>query len=221
VPRSILGGELSLLMSEHFETHARLLIDGTLITNVLGFDPLLSATWSADLDQLVQQATFRLHLGIESESISPLVTLAPSFDTRPLFDVGRNIVLQTACIPPGGIAEASDWHSVFDGILDDYDPASEPEDDVLTLTARDKCSLVLDTWIEDPEVITAPMPVGEWLAILWALGGGSALDFPPFVVVGDPSFVVNASPTSALVTPISSTLDAMRQAGLLNGRDLR
>jgi hypothetical protein len=57
VPRSILGGELALIQSEHFETYARLLIDGTLIENVLGYDPFQSATWSADLDQHDQQAT--------------------------------------------------------------------------------------------------------------------------------------------------------------------
>jgi hypothetical protein len=40
---NISASELDLLLSEHFETHGRLVVDGTLVSSVMGFDPFLSA----------------------------------------------------------------------------------------------------------------------------------------------------------------------------------
>jgi hypothetical protein len=223
MPRSILGGELDLIQSDHFETYCRLIIDGTLVESVLGYDPLLSATWSADLDQLVQQATFRLHLGLDAESTSPLVSLAPTLDGRALFDVGRRIALQTACIEPGGIADTGDWHTVFDGVIDEYDPASEPEDDVLTLTARDLMSVVLQDWIEE----SVPTAGGLMATVLHELFDGREFGFTPtlfgqtnifFTVVGDPLFEILPSPPN--IGP-GNRLEIMREIGLANGWDLR
>jgi hypothetical protein len=232
VPRSILGGELDLLMSDHFETYGRLLIDGELIENVLGYDPLLSATWSADLDQLVQQATFRLHLGLGSDTTSPLISTGPTLGLglggpRPLFDVGRRIMLQTACVPSGGIPDTGDWHTVWAGFIDDHDPASEPDDDVLTLTARDRMSAVLDDWVQPP--LTPPEtpllePGGPMADVLhhlfdsydFGLDGllGQVNIF--LAIEGDPQFTILHYPQAP-----GSRLEIMRQIGLQNGWDLR
>jgi hypothetical protein len=236
MPRSILGGELSLIQSDHFETYGRLTIDGTPVESVLGYDPLLSATWTADIDQLVQQASFRLHLGLGSETTSPLMSTGPTLGLglggpRPLFDVGRRIALQTACIPPGGLADTGDWHTVFDGLIDDHDPASESSDDVLTLTARDLMSAVLDDWVQPsltvPETLLQE-PGGLMADVLHHLFGsydygfyvaGSSLvgmDNIFLAIEGDPQFTILPYTQAP-----GSRLEIMRQIGLQNGWDLR
>jgi hypothetical protein len=60
---------------------------------VLGYDPLLSATIEADVEEPVQRATFRFHLGKDEKSISPYMTGGALVGGRPLFDPGRRIKL--------------------------------------------------------------------------------------------------------------------------------
>src|SRR4051794_35338010 len=97
------GPEIAALQSDHYEIHARTLIDEVPVSDVLGYDPFLSAGWNADIDSPVMAGSMRCHLGSAEHNISPYMAAGAQLDGRPLFDSGRKITVETSCPTPGAL----------------------------------------------------------------------------------------------------------------------
>lgn len=218
------GDQWALLHSPHYGTYVRVSIDGTLVSDVIGYNPWVSGQIAADLDKLVTEASMRLHLVDSSRgagtNLSPYFDGGAQLDGRPLFDSGRYILIETAVVAPG-VLPSTQWIPAFYGRIDVPDPAAE-EDDLLTVRARDVCCDLLDPWLEPPYpargIICGDQTVDLVLQQLYSLMGALpnvALKFP-LTIQGAPNLYIPKFAQEPM-----SALEAMRRAGLQNGWDLR
>lgn len=223
------------LLSDHYAIHSRLWAhddywaptgttprgQGVLIAESVGEDPFLSGSITADLDQPLQRADYRLNLGRLSTSLSPYMDVGVKAfaSNRPLLDPGIYLRHETKCVPFHLNPAAFPWRPVFIGRIDRTDPASDGND-VVAVQARDVFVDYMTTWIEPhPTTFDHLMPeavIESTLLDLLVLGVLPTDIQPQLAIQGTPNMLI-----PSYYQPPGSTLLAMRQAGLLNAWDLR
>lgn len=127
-----------------YDVYGRLAINGSLLKDLLGVDPLVAATWTAAVDAITASGTLTLALGQGSQSTSPHMSssLLALADCQPR--AGQKFALETATVPKGATPTGSDWRRVFDGEIDASDVAGE----ATVLSCRDMLCVAADTQIE-------------------------------------------------------------------------
>lgn len=211
-------------------------VNGYPLSDFTGYDPFLSARISADLDQPVQSAEFRVRLGSGTKNLSPLVSTGPRWPDsaiagRPLLDAGQFVRLMVKCVekgaaPGSALYNAIPWRPCFMGFVDAVDPAEE--EGVLVIRCRDVFAVLLDLWIE-PSPVTGGwlMPglgIADWLPALRAIASGSFFnntdtindEWGPMTTVGSSTLFIQ--PGTVQPGPV---LPLMRDYVLQSGWDLR
>lgn len=125
--------------------YGRLRIDGVLLEDVLGFNPLRGATWTTDVDQLSATGQIRLALGLGSDSVSPFSTnsvLSAGSGAGLMPTAGARFDLETAVVETPG--DSLNWQTVWSGEIDAADVSGEES----VLTCRDLMCIAMDTIIE-------------------------------------------------------------------------
>ncbi len=168
------AADMTLLGSGLYDVYPRLSIEGFDLESRLGFNPLVSATWSASVDQLATQGQISLFRGDATGplGLSPFLRALTPVSYRP--QAGRHFALETATVAKG--AGPSGYQTVFDGRIDRAEGASGQAE--TQLTCRDMMGLLLNHIIEpDPPpespdgkngFLVPSNPLGSHLAILRA-----------------------------------------------------
>lgn len=214
----------ALLASNLYDVYARLSIDGFLLTNQFGFNPLVSATWGASVDQLASQGQLSV------ARVDDLLRFHPSFGAS-LAQAGRHFSLETATVAKG--ASPFPFTRVFDGRIDGADAGGE----AVQLTCRDMMGEYLNRTIEPPLPPETPdgkngflvpaLPLGSHLIALRdavlvpAVGGPTVLEQELFsrqlFGIGNPDWTV----VETWVQYGASLAEQMNQAVLQRGWALR
>lgn len=139
----------TLLGSNLYDVYWRLDVDGLPIETIVGRPALVSATWTAAIDQLATQGQLSLGVGQGSSSASPF---AQGPFTEYLPRAGKYFNLQTATVPKG--SAPGDYRTVFDGRIDGVDAAGQPG--MVVLSCRDMMALWLNRIIEPDEPPESP-----------------------------------------------------------------
>ena len=156
--RTVTTADLALLHSGNYDVHARLSVGGTTDTGVgsvniaslLGYQPLVAATWTADADSPTVQGRITVHRGeATGQSLSPLMVNSAFNTGGPRLYPGERFSLRTATVAKGAaVAEAavagSPLRQVFNGWIDRVEFAGEN----VVLDVRDITAPIVDTWIE-------------------------------------------------------------------------
>lgn len=129
--------DAALLDSSRYDVYGRLLIEGILLDDVLGYNPLIRADWSHSINQLAATGTIALHLDRASGLASPLGDAAPRG--------GKSFILQSATVPKGILPASADYRPVFDGRIDDFDRTGGED---VTLFCRDRMAFLLNRRIK-------------------------------------------------------------------------
>lgn len=212
--RAIFGSNAAM-QHRDFATHAYLAVDGVRVDNILQYNPLMGASWDQDIDNPVGGGQISVDLGGRAGITSPWHSQSAILDGRPLFDVGRYIVIWTATTERGAVPQEIDWRNAFDARIDDYDPAAS-SDDTLSIVCRDRMCDLLDGWIKDKLVDTGNANIDLALYALLT----AAFPVPPFTLLTypepGPSFFVGTYTQDPM-----SCLEAMRRLALNTGWDLR
>jgi hypothetical protein len=134
----------ALLDSSRYDVHSRLKVEDLLLDDLLGYNPLIRADWSHQIDQLAAVGTIGLHLerGVNLSDAAPRG--------------GKSFILETATVPKGATPGFSDWRPVFDGRIDDFDRVGG--EDTL-LVCRDRMAYLLERVIEPPP---GDLPLAAW-----------------------------------------------------------
>lgn len=111
-----------------------------------GINWQIGVDWDLDADQPIAAATVRLLRNQDLLSLSPLRTDSKLYG---YIDMGREIKIETACVPEGTVTpSAGAWLLAFHGYIDDVD-AARPE---MELACRDLGSRVQLTIIETERI---------------------------------------------------------------------
>ncbi len=183
-----------------------------------GINWIKSIEYSGNTDAPIGIATVKLWREVGDFSLAPLRSGSSYNNPGPSIDAGRRILIDTACVPLGTAADAvldEDWHTVFDGFIDDVEWADNP----ITIEARDAGAPLYDTWFPQSDVITLTPPndtIQDGLQTLLDLG---QLDTAVLLYVP-------VLPTPAvLLDPwrydIENVQDALQRLAQINGWDLR
>lgn len=229
--RILSGGEQSILTSAAFTIHARLVVQGVPLDEVLLTNPLQQATVVQDISDYLQGGTFTLALGRGSQSLSPYLSTGLQIDGDPALVDDRAITWQVKCSPSSEPATGT-WRTVFAGAIDSVDVS--PQANQVTIRCRDRMSHLTGTQIENLTDNTANggsatewgFPVTGGLlqdmirAILdtgWQYSYGNP--YPdPFTIIGTP-------PTESATDywqERTSLMEAIRALGVgKNGWDIR
>jgi hypothetical protein len=133
VARPITAADFVILSDVHYECHARVTIEASPLADVLGTDPLLTYSVTADLNKPVMDLRATFHLGTGPTNLSPWMSTGARLSGRPLLDPGRNIDLEVQTCRPGFAPtlgptdNTSGWRTLFTGSIDDSDPATSGE----------------------------------------------------------------------------------------------
>jgi hypothetical protein len=128
--------------SPQVAVYGRLRVQGLLLEDVMGFNPLRGAQWNTDIDQLSATGQIRLALGLGSESLSPFPNIS-SLDQLPP-KPGHRFDLETAVVDPPGQGPPFNWQTVWSGEIDAVDVSGEEA----VLTCRDLMCIAMDTIVE-------------------------------------------------------------------------
>lgn len=141
--------QLTLLHTGNYDVHARLSVGGVSLASLLGYEPLLSATWTADADTPTVQGRIIVHLGdADDQSLSPLMDGSPFNAGGPRLYPGERFFLQTATVAKGaGIVESGIGQNLFH-VLDGRIDQVEVTEDGIVLDVRDITADLADRWIE-------------------------------------------------------------------------
>jgi len=160
--RTLTAQESALLALGAWSTHVRVEIDrdgaGTYqdLTNLVGFDWLVSAELRENVDDPVASSTVTLEREMQPLggvwSLSPFVRASPLNIVggvyTPMIDIGRRLKISTAMMPLMMSPSAADWRLVFDGYIDSLDMGGES----LKLECRDLGARLQDAFIETDDV---------------------------------------------------------------------
>lgn len=169
------AADTALLGGASYDVYWRVWLDGFLLDFSLGFDPMLSATWTASVDQLATLGDLTL------ARIGPMLKSHTAFgQTWP--QAGRHFELQTATVPKGAIP--SGWQTVWDGRVDGADTGAG---ETVRLTCRDMMALFLNRIIEPP---VPPSTVNGFLVESQPLGNHlAAIREAVYIPAINPSFI--------------------------------
>jgi hypothetical protein len=222
--------EDEVLASDDYYTETQFLVGDTPGTYLydpaahLGYDPFLSGTIEADLEQPLVQGQFTFELGAGTKSLSPYVARGVVAGGRPLLDPGRYLLAKARTVgryPGAPVASLMPWRAIFAGRIDTADPGGD--DSTLVLSCRDWFSDWMDLWIEPQE--------STGVAIIE--GGGSDSIFAQLIALFTAGWVgpfgaplVMGAGSGTLYVPSytqepGSGLLALREVALLDGSDLR
>ena len=239
------AAEAAALASAHYGVYANLVlmsgpenigsISGTGLDFLLGYNPLVSARISADLDQPVMSAEFRLNLGKGSKNLSPLMNVGAKQFGRSILDPGQYLNLYTKCVANAPLPFSAAWNAIpyrpcFTGRIDSADPA-EDDNDVVVVRCRDIYADLLDTWIEPGPAGGWPLPGGIIQAHLFNMldlvdrsTRSNPLDPTSGTEFSKRHVAITGAPTLGILPynqQPGSTLQSMRDAVLQSGWDLR
>lgn len=128
-----------------YDVYGRLRLNDVLIQDITGVNPLLSATWSTQIDQLAASGTITLALGNNNlTSTSPHMTHSFLVGNASEPRAGQRFALETATVPTGATPGEGDYRVVFDGEIDASDVAGE----TTVLTCRDGMCKAQDRQVE-------------------------------------------------------------------------
>ncbi|HEY8378727.1 MAG TPA: hypothetical protein VIK91_19680 [Nannocystis sp.] len=184
--------------------HARVKIadsGGTLreVTALEGHDFLEELTISESVDQPVATADVALKREVYYLSLSPLMAGSKLNAGGALVQMGRRITIETATVPEGVAPQSGDWQLVFDGEIDDVDPA----DAVIRLTCRDRGCRLQDTFIERERIYGLGLAFGvrPWEPLTAYSVGDKVVSTSDAGVVGGYYFECTAAGTSGAKPP--------------------
>lgn len=232
---SLSSAEHAAFRSPDFKIHARLLVDGVAVEDLLGgYNPLLSGSAQASLQKPVQEATFtcRLWNPERTRCLSPYLSSGVQLNGRPLFATGRRLMLQLQTPPAGTPASPGGWHNAFDGVIDDPDAAAE-DSTAITLQCRDKFSRLLDRKIKTLTTTAQGLQWGHKQAggPVWDVIRNLLTTWRPVDIFGNPlgsafEYSLKVIDEGTLVVTDywqerMSVLEAARRLALQDGRDLR
>lgn len=187
------ANDLALWASRRFDVHGRLLIDGIPLADLLGSNPLITATWTAADDQLVASGQITLARLVNGTNLSPFMSNTLG-DAQPF--PGKLFELQTANTTKGVEPGDGDFLTVFSGEIDSVDVAGES----LLLDCRDDMAFYADRIIEPPmgDIYGYPVTGGTMESVLQSLAtvwdsftDPLGINAPGVVVVGDPEWTVS------------------------------
>jgi hypothetical protein len=194
------------------------------------YDPFVSGSITASIDQPVQSASFTFHLGKGSKSLSPFLStgIKNAARTAPAIYPGRRVSFRTACIVPEGHSlglsdPQAAFRSVFQGRIDSVEP--DPDNDLLTIKCRDLFAELQDHWIDTLALTAdgyqygfpidaAPVHVAMQQIITKVYGVGAG---PQILLEENPELAIGPGWIDGRV----GTLEVLRRLGLQNGWDLR
>lgn len=195
------AADLALLGSNQYDAYPRISIDGYDLESRLGFNPIVSCTWTASVDQLATSAQIILFRQFQT-LISPFWRTSQIVQYRP--HAGKHVALETATVAKG--APASGYQTVFDGRIDGADGAAGPGE--TQLTCRDMMGSLLNRIIEPDPPPESPDGKNGFLVpstplishlnsirnTVYPAGGGSFIESElatrPIVGLGDPNWTV-------------------------------
>ncbi len=147
--RTATTADLALLHTGHYDVHARLSVGGVELSTLLGYQPLVSATWTASSDAPTVQGRITVHRGeAAGQSLSPLMLNSPFNTGGPRLYPGEPFFLETATVAKGGAIVdggiGNNLYHVLDGWIDRVELTGEG----IVLDVRDTTAPLNDTWIE-------------------------------------------------------------------------
>lgn len=151
------GANRTLLASNLYDVYSRLEIDGVDIADTVGHEALVSATWTAAIDQLATQGQVNVFLGTGTGS-SSLYGSNPFTEYLP--KAGRYFQLYTSTVAKGDAP--STYDIVFNGRIDGADMAGQPS--AVVMTCRDMMALLLNRIVEPDEPPETPDGKNGFLA---------------------------------------------------------
>lgn len=151
-----LGGgpnETKPIASGEYSVHARVWIENGSgapvdFTTLSGKNWVERVEYGADVDEPVATATVTLRLDHDALSLSPFVTGSKLNASSLAVEVGREIVIQTATVPLGGVPGPYDYRTVFHGEIDEVNFPLTAEAGTITLSCRDLGARLQDRWLE-------------------------------------------------------------------------
>lgn len=129
--------DTALDQTSRYNVWARCLINNVDLDGVLGYEPFVSATWTADADQLATQGQIVLHLDHTNAQL--LNYLA---DVAPRGGLPFSLEVAVAAKGPG----TTTWKQVWDGLIDRH--VYDEHGLTMTLYCRDKMGYLLRHMIE-------------------------------------------------------------------------
>ncbi len=177
----------------------------------------MAIEWQGDIDAPIGNATVRLWREHQwsNRSLAPLRSDSTYNRHGPALDTGRFIQIEVATPALGSTPSESDYHVVFQGIIDAIDFAETP----LTIEARDIGAQIQDAWlIEDGTSIGATDPDLIQTRLQEVL---DAADLPVAV-----DLYVPVAPDPAVYVPVrviktQTVMDAVQDLAATNAWDLR
>ncbi len=198
--------DTALDQTSRYEVRARCLINEIDLSGTLGYEPFVSATWTADADQLATQGQVVLHLDSTNADLRN-----PAFDYAPRG--GLPFRLQVAVSAPG--PSTTSWHDVWDGLIDRH--VYDREGLTMTLYCRDKMGYLLRHMIEphtDLHGFTVPAGTLEtssrYVMDHSLIGTGESYNLYAF---GDPEWSVIAFWQDALMSTAQAIQRLVDQRG--------
>lgn len=181
-----------LLGSSLYDVYARLTINGDLVSDFAGYDPLISATWTPDAEQLAAQGTITI-ANTATDTFSPVAQVLPLGGAR-LRNVipraGKTFALETATVAKG--APPTGYQLVFDGKIDNATASSGGS---VELTVRDGMAHFLDAKLE-PTAVNGFAAGGAGMITTmaqlrdYAAAYNTELANLPIIGVGNPAWTV-------------------------------
>lgn len=167
--------------------------DGALVdlTNFLGFDWVVSATWGDDVDARSVGATVTLHRTRYRDNLAPYdevtrVNLNSLGSYDQLLDLTREIRIEIQFLPPDTASTLSTWVEVFRGQIDEI---SWP-DDLVTLVCRDQMAVLEDTFIEAETKYSDNIGFALETILQEILDDNLGVSAPTLYVPSSPSWVI-------------------------------
>jgi hypothetical protein len=142
-------GDLALLGTNLYDVYPRLAVEGCDLESALGYNPLISATWTVSADQLATQGQIVLFHATPFLGNQNLLSQILSGGVS---HAGRYFELQTAVVAKGGTPGT--YQTVFDGRIDAADGAAGQS--TIQLTCRDMMACFLNRIIEPAEPPETP-----------------------------------------------------------------
>jgi len=152
--RTTTAQQLNALGLAHRATHARVDVDRTGsgdwadLTNLEGFNWLVSLSYGENVDELAAHADIKLRRRVESLSLVPFDDDSKINQAGTLIDLGHKIRIYTAVLGMDEQPVAADWNKVFDGYIDEIAWEKDP----IVLRCRDLGAEVIDAFIETQQV---------------------------------------------------------------------
>jgi hypothetical protein len=204
------------LASEHYAIYVRTFVDDTpqgvlyRPSALLGYEPFLSATITADLEQPVQSAEVRFHLGPKSTSqgvpspmsknLSPYMNSGMWPGGRPLFDPGRYLKIDVKCVshkpnivvPGAPLFQAAGPKVESTGAVTPLWPAHQVGDVALLYVETANQTISLTTANGFVQVTGSPQGTGTAggaaataLAVYWCRATSTTMAAPVVAAAGD------------------------------------